>query len=112
MAFRIRRADAATIGPAVPFATPPARSVRSIPRPCALTPRQQWRSPRTGIDYPVAFRVEAGPLDITLVPLLEDQELDSRTSVGTVYWEGAVRRSPAVVKWDAVTSSSPATGAR
>ena len=26
-----------------------------------------------------------------LEPLLDDQELDSRGSVGTVYWEGAVR---------------------
>ena len=30
-------------------------------------------------------------LDVTLDPLLDDQELDSRASVGTVYWEGAVR---------------------
>ena len=27
----------------------------------------------------------------TLVPLLDDQELDSRSSTGTIYWEGAVR---------------------
>ena len=26
-----------------------------------------------------------------LVPLMDDQELDSRASVGTIYWEGAVR---------------------
>ena len=29
--------------------------------------------------------------DYTLEPLLDDQELDSRTSTGTIYWEGAVR---------------------
>ena len=29
---------------------------------------------------------------ITLLePLLDDQELDSRASTGTIYWEGAVR---------------------
>jgi predicted secreted hydrolase len=26
-----------------------------------------------------------------LVALMDDQELDARASVGTVYWEGAVR---------------------
>jgi predicted secreted hydrolase len=50
-----------------------------------------WRSPRTNIEYPVAFRVTAGPVDITLDPLLDDQEQDARASVGTIYWEGAVR---------------------
>ena len=28
-----------------------------------------------------------------LEPLLDDQELDSRASTGTIYWEGAVRAS-------------------
>ena len=41
--------------------------------------------------YPVAMRVDAGDADLKLVPLMDDQELDSRASVGTIYWEGAVR---------------------
>ena len=52
---------------------------------------RHWRSPRTGIEYPVAMRLRAGALDLTLEPLMDDQELDSRASVGTIYWEGAVR---------------------
>jgi len=28
---------------------------------------------------------------VSLAPLLDDQELDARGSVGIVYWEGAVR---------------------
>jgi predicted secreted hydrolase len=56
-----------------------------------FTPLRHWRSPRTGIEYPVSFRIEAGELDISLEPLQDDQELDSRASVGTIYWEGAVR---------------------
>jgi predicted secreted hydrolase len=39
----------------------------------------------------VSFTVRAGNVDITLEPLFDDQELDARASVGTVYWEGAVR---------------------
>ena len=37
------------------------------------------------------MRVIAGAFDLTLEPLMDDQELDARTSVGTIYWEGAVR---------------------
>jgi predicted secreted hydrolase len=29
--------------------------------------------------------------DLRLEPLMDDQELDSRASTGTIYWEGAVR---------------------
>jgi predicted secreted hydrolase len=70
-----------------------ASGARRVLDPTAVrfTPQKHWRSPRTGIDYPIAFRVEAGALNITVAPLLDDQELDSRASVGTVYWEGAVR---------------------
>ena len=56
-----------------------------------FTPLRTWRSPRTGVTYPVAMRVTAGSATLDLVPLLDDQELDSRASVGTIYWEGAVR---------------------
>jgi len=56
-----------------------------------FTPRRRWRSPRTNVEYPVAMRLEAGGTTYELVPLMDDQELDSRASVGTIYWEGAVR---------------------
>ena len=46
-----------------------------------------WRSPRTGVEYPVEMQVN----DLVLKPLMDDQELDSRASTGTIYWEGAVR---------------------
>jgi len=61
------------------------------PAEIRFAPLRVWRSARTGIDYPVAFEVHAGDVDITLEPLMNDQELDSRASVGTIYWEGAVR---------------------
>jgi predicted secreted hydrolase len=52
---------------------------------------RSWRSPRTGVTYPVGMTVAAGDLALTLEPLIDDQELDSRQSTGTLYWEGAVR---------------------
>jgi predicted secreted hydrolase len=56
-----------------------------------FTPARTWRSPRTNVEYPVAMILDAGGARYDLVPLMDDQELDSRASVGTIYWEGAVR---------------------
>jgi len=55
------------------------------------TPLARWRSPRTGTDYPVAFRVSLGGTELEVEPLMQDQENDARGSAGTIYWEGAVR---------------------
>lgn len=61
----------------------------------SLSPRftalRYWQSPRTGGRYPVSVRVQAGTLDLTIEPLFDDQELDSRGSTGIIYWEGAVQ---------------------
>lgn len=54
---------------------------------------RRWRSPRTGTEYPVEWRVSVGERTLTLRPLLDDQENDARGSTGTIYWEGAVRAS-------------------
>jgi predicted secreted hydrolase len=52
----------------------------------SFKPLRTWKSPRTGVDYPVEMAVN----DLVLKPLMDDQELDSRASTGTIYWEGAV----------------------
>jgi predicted secreted hydrolase len=57
----------------------------------SFTPLRSWRSPRTGVEYPVAMRVTAGDEHYDLTPLMDDQELDARRSTGNIYWEGAVR---------------------
>jgi predicted secreted hydrolase len=56
-----------------------------------FAPLRSWRSARTGITYPVEMKVDAGGTTLELKPLMDDQELDSRASTGTIYWEGAVR---------------------
>jgi predicted secreted hydrolase len=53
----------------------------------SFKPLRIWKSPRTGVAYPVSMQVN----DLRLEPLMDDQELDSRASTGTIYWEGAVR---------------------
>jgi predicted secreted hydrolase len=52
---------------------------------------RDWRSPRTGVRYPVEWQVKVGDRVITLQPLMDDQENDASGSTGTIYWEGAVR---------------------
>ena len=90
MAFRIRgkNGNPYWAGGATRDASGVTRSLE--PGEVRFTALRSWRSPRTGIEYPIAFRVQAGARDITLEPLFADQELDSRASVGTIYWEGAV----------------------
>ena len=60
------------------------------PDSISFTPLRRWRSPHTGAEYPVAMRVDAQDLHLTLAPLMDDQEFDSRATTGAVYWEGAV----------------------
>ncbi len=51
----------------------------------------QWTSPHTGITYPSGWRLRttSPALELTLTPLLKDQELDTRGTTGVTYWEGA-----------------------
>jgi len=66
-----------------------ARKLR--PAEVAFDPLRLWRSPRTGVEYPVEMRVRTADLEWRIEPLMDDQELDARASTGTIYWEGAVR---------------------
>ena len=61
--------------------------IHYAPPGVSFKPLRTWKSPRTGVEYPVEMRVN----DLVLKPLMDDQELDSRASTGTIYWEGAVR---------------------
>ncbi|MFL6227517.1 MAG: lipocalin family protein, partial [Pyrinomonadaceae bacterium] len=50
-----------------------------------------WQSPRTGATYPSGWnlRVPRFAVDVTVKPVIEDQELDTRGTTMIVYWEGA-----------------------
>ena len=49
---------------------------------------RRWRSATSGAEYPVAWTVQTPAGRFTVQALLDAQELDSRSSTGTVYWEG------------------------
>ena len=53
-----------------------------------FTPGRRWPSPATGARYPVQWTVDTPAGRFEVRALLDAQELDSRGSTGTVYWEG------------------------
>ena len=95
MAFRIRGKDGAPLWAGATYRAPGGTTASFGPDQVAFNPRRTWKSTRTGGGYPVAMEVTVGPMKWTLEPLMEDQELDARSSTGTIYWEGAVRVSGA-----------------
>jgi predicted secreted hydrolase len=68
-----------------------AGGIHYAPPGVSFSPVRFWKSPRTGVSYPVEMKLRANNLELRLVPLMDDQELDARASTGTIYWEGAVR---------------------
>lgn len=91
MAFRMRGRETETFWAGGTLRTAAGRVRTFAPGEIGFEPVRRWRSPRTEVEYPVAMRVRAGELALELEPLFDDQELDSRSSTGTIYWEGAVR---------------------
>jgi predicted secreted hydrolase len=91
MAFRIRGRDGHDLWAGGTFRDGTGRTSVFAPGDIRFQPLRSWRSPRTNAEYPVVMQVRAGPITLRLDPLMQDQELDSRASTGTIYWEGAVR---------------------
>ena len=91
MAFRMRGADGNARWSAATLRAADGSVQVFAPADVTWTPTRRWRSPRTGAEYPVAWRVRVGGREFELEPLLDDAELDSRSSTGTIYWEGPVR---------------------
>ena len=90
MAFRIRDATggARWAGGSLRSADGALRILE--PGEVEFVPGRVWRSPHTGIRWPIEWTVRAGSSRFSLEPLMDDQESDSRLTTGAVYWEGAV----------------------
>jgi predicted secreted hydrolase len=91
MAFRLRRADGSTIWAGGSFRPAPAAggAAQSFAADqVRFEPLRRWTSPRTHAAYPVEWRLATPAGRWRVVALQDDQELDSRASTGSVYWEG------------------------
>jgi predicted secreted hydrolase len=51
-------------------------------------PGRSWRSPGSGATYPVHWSMACPAGQFQVRALADAQELDSRASTGTIYWEG------------------------
>ena len=92
MLSRMRGLD----GSATPFSSGTFVPPRGVAVPVGwsgvrLTESAHWTSPRSHARYPAAWRIVVAPLaiDVTVEPLVHDQELDTAASTGVTYWEGA-----------------------
>lgn len=93
MAFRMRGKDGAVLWSAATLRPAEGAAQVLAPEAVVFEAQREWRSARTGIRYPVVWRLRVGRRLLQLQPLLDDQELDGARSTGAVYWEGAVRVS-------------------
>jgi predicted secreted hydrolase len=48
-----------------------------------------WRSPRSSVEYPCAWRLRADGYDLEIRTAVEAQEMNGARWLGPVYWEGA-----------------------
>ncbi len=91
MAFRMRDRSGGALWAGGTYRAAGGSARTFTPDEVRFAPRRSWRSPRTGVTYPVAMAVKLGALEFLLEPIIADQELDASASTGTIYWEGAVR---------------------
>jgi len=92
-AFRLRRADGSALWAGGSFRPASAGGdplgARAFgPHEVRFTPERVWVSPKTGARYPVVWRLQTPAGEHRVQALVDAQELDSRASTGTVYWEG------------------------
>ena len=90
MAFQIRDMKGAKLWAHATLRDAKGNLTQYPPEQVSFTAQRRWRSPHTNASYPVAQTIQTGATLWQLTPLQDDQELDSRRSVGSVYWEGAV----------------------
>lgn len=89
--FRLRRADGSALFAGGSWRRP-AQSVRSFgPQEVVMSPGRRWTSASSGASYPVEWRLQTPEGGFQVVALLDNQELDSRGSTGSIYWEGLSR---------------------
>jgi predicted secreted hydrolase len=92
-AFQLRRKDGSKVWAGGSFraagsAQSPTDIYRFRPGEVDWVPQRFWTSPRTRARYPVEWMVRTPADFYTVKAVIDPQELDSRASTGTVYWEG------------------------
>ena len=92
-AFQLRRKDGSKVWAGGSFraagsAQSPTDIYRFRPGEVDFKPQRWWSSPLTRARYPVEWLIRTPADFYTVKAVIDPQELDSRASTGTVYWEG------------------------
>ena len=94
MAFQMRAKDGKKLWANASLRDAAGKMTQYGPQQVSFMPEQYWTSPRTGVRYPVAQKLQLqnanGMQSWRTEPLQTDQELDARFSTGILYWEGAI----------------------
>jgi predicted secreted hydrolase len=100
MAFQLRKKDGSPLWTAGLFRASPKNDLQRFAASARLSPSGQlisevtfspqkfWQSPSSGARYPIEWQIRTPADTYTVRALLPNQELDSRSSTGTIYWEG------------------------
>ncbi|QKV53946.1 lipocalin-like domain-containing protein [Comamonas antarctica] len=87
-AFHLRRPDGSALWAGGSWRAPGQAARIFGAEEVVFTPLRWWTSPDSRARYPVEWRVATPAGDWKVEALLDAQELDSRASTGTIYWEG------------------------
>jgi predicted secreted hydrolase len=87
-AFRLRDAAGGAVYAGGSFRAPGMAVRNFAAAEVRWTAGRRWTSPSTKASYPVDWTVDTPAGRFQVRALVDGQELDSRASTGTVYWEG------------------------
>ena len=87
-AFVLRRRDGSALWAGGSWRAAAGAAQAFAPEQVRFSAGRTWQSPGSGARYPVHWRVQTPLGHFEVRALLDAQELDSRASTGTIYWEG------------------------
>jgi predicted secreted hydrolase len=87
-AFRLRKADGSALWDGGSFRPPQGSAYIFSRGEAVFSPQRRWTSPLSGATYPVEWIVRTPADFYTVKAVIDNQELDSRASTGSIYWEG------------------------
>jgi len=87
-AFRLRRADGTTLWAGGSFRPASGATQNFAAAKVSFVAGRRWTSPASKASYPVQWSIATPAGRFGVRAVLDDQELDSRDSTGSIYWEG------------------------
>ncbi len=87
-AFHLRRADGSALWAGGSYRSAEGKLQTFAADAVTFTPKRTWLSPQSQGRYPVEWQVQTPAGTFSVHATVDAQELDSRASTGTQYWEG------------------------